>query len=916
MDKQFSGNEIRKQFIEFFVNKGHTAVRSASLVPAGDATLLFTNAGMVQFKDVFLGTDTRPYKRAVDSQKCMRVSGKHNDLDDVGRDDSHHTFFEMLGNWSFGDYYKKEAISWAWELLTEVWGIDKSKLWTTVFKDEKGQIDADEEAYNIWLSQPGIDPSHVLYFGRKENFWEMADTGPCGPCSEIHIDLGPEHCNMKNVPGHVCHVNGECHRFMELWNLVFMQYNRLSPDKLVPLAHPCIDTGMGFERIVSVLQKKDSNYKTDLFQPMMDTIQKLTGATTEEMYKNFTPYRVVADHARAASFLIADGVVPGNIGRNYVCRMIIRRAVRFGQQIGLKEPFMDKVAEAVINNYGEAYPELTKTRQTILDSIRWEEDRFNKTLDIGTSHLNDIVGEMQKSGEKVIDGETCFDLYATHGMPLEITYDIVREFGLDVDRTGFAKASEEHRKASGKGKAFGPMGGEDAEQYEMYRTLLTNNGLLEDGKVKQDPYTLGEIQSKVILIVKNGETVESLKTGDKAEIVTPKTNFYLEMGGQIGDIGSISTPDGKFVFNVTGCRKPAAGLIVHEGTVINGSINLYEDVIVNIDTDNRMNIARNHTATHLLHAALHQVIGQQATQAGSLVTSDRLRFDFNSNSALTSEQLEKIEEIVNNDILKSYPLYTREEKLDQAISEGVTALFGEKYGQIVRVVRIGTDDQHLISAELCGGTHVSNTAQIGLFIITSEGSVATGIRRIEAITGKAANQFVRKNYLMLRNLSNHLNVPVEEIQDKTLALQELATKNQKELSDLREKMAMKSFDAFEKKTIKIGDANMLSVDIPGASAETLRNLADKFKAEHPNAIAVFGTVKDGQAILIASVADELVKRGINAGEIVKKISSITGGNGGGRPTMAQAGGKNPEKLSEALDKAVSLVREKLNANEK
>jgi alanyl-tRNA synthetase len=457
MKNELSGAEIRQTFIDFFAEMGHTFVASSSLVPGGDQTLLFTNAGMVQFKEVFLGTDQRPYTRAANSQKCMRVAGKHNDLDDVGRDDTHHTFFEMLGNWSFGDYYKKEAISWAWELLTGVWGLDKNSLWTTCFKDEKGEIPTDDEAAENWHIQPGINPDHILYFGRKENFWEMAETGPCGPCSEIHIDRGIEFCEKQTQPGHICQVNGDCARFLELWNLVFIQYNRLGSNSLEPLPARHVDTGMGLERIVSVLQKVPSNYKTDLLSPLLDKVQELTHHEDAQREENITPYRVIADHVRAATFLIADGVVPGNTGRNYVCRMIIRRAARFGSKIGLFEPFLALVSEVVIDNYGAAYSELVRNRETILENLTREERRFKRTVEQGMAHLDALLTEVQQRGETVLEGTKAFDLYATHGLPLELTRDVAREQGMEVDQEGFVRAMDEHRRASGAGKGFGAL---------------------------------------------------------------------------------------------------------------------------------------------------------------------------------------------------------------------------------------------------------------------------------------------------------------------------------------------------------------------------------------------------------------------------------------------------------------------------
>ena len=571
--KFLTGAKIRQDFIDFFLARTHTFVPSSSLVPGGDQTLLFTNAGMVQFKDVFLGTDKRPYSRAVNSQKCMRVAGKHNDLDDVGRDDTHHTFFEMLGNWSFGDYYKKEAIAWAWELLTEVWGLPKENLWTTCFQDEKNEIERDEEAAIYWRQQPGINPAQVLYYGRKDNFWEMAETGPCGPCSEIHIDRGPEYCDKKNVPGHVCSVNGDCKRFLELWNLVFIQYNRLGPSTLEPLPATHVDTGMGFERIVSVLQDVSSNYKIDLLKSLLDEVQKLTGDSDEQRETNLTPYRVIADHARAASFLIADGVVPGNTGRNYVCRMIIRRAARFGGKIGLGEPFLAKVAEKVIDNYGDFYPELERNRNTILNNLTREEERFQRTVESGVAKLESLLARLQETGGKnpVLPGDQAFDLYATYGLPLELTRDIAREQNLTVDEAGFRDALEHHRVASGAGEAFGPMGGEDVDIYrELFASVQAQGKLSAEG-VAYNPYQGLTVEGELLGMVCNGASVEHAHVGDSVEVILPRTCFYVESGGQVSDAGQIVSAatkgDGKpgWEIQIEDMRKPAAGIIVHVG---------------------------------------------------------------------------------------------------------------------------------------------------------------------------------------------------------------------------------------------------------------------------------------------------------------------------------------------------------------
>ncbi len=546
MTKKLTGAEIRQSFIDFFVENGHTFVPSSSLVPGGDATLLFTNSGMVQFKDVFLGKEKRPYKRAVNSQKSMRVAGKHNDLDDVGRDDTHHTFFEMLGNWSFGDYYKKEAIEWAWQLLTDVWGLDKSNVWATCFEGEKpglsaaeGNIPADEEAAGHWRAQPGFVKDHVLYFGRADNFWEMAETGPCGPSSEVHYDRGIKYCDKQGIEGHVCRVNGDCTRFLELWNLVFMQYNRLGPDTLEPLPARHVDTGMGFERIVSVLQDVDSNYKTDLFALPLAVLRELTGYTEAKMLAEFTPFRVICDHTRAASFLIADGVVPGNKERNSVCRMIIRRAARFGRKLGLTEPFLAKVAEAVIDTYGSFYTELEKNLPAILDNLTREEIRFARTVETGTAHLENLFSELRAQNKTILDGYKVFDLYATYGFPFEITRDVAREEGFDVDEEGYNAAKAKHSVASGAGKAMGHMGGEDAEFFAgILKELQTKKKLGEHG-VEYDPYTSPRVEGELLALVVDGEVVNSASFGDQVEVIIPKTGFYIESGGQVDDTGYI-----------------------------------------------------------------------------------------------------------------------------------------------------------------------------------------------------------------------------------------------------------------------------------------------------------------------------------------------------------------------------------------
>ncbi len=933
--KKLTGAEIRQSFIDFFVGHGHTAVPSSSLVPGGDATLLFTNSGMVQFKDVFLGKDKRPYPRAVDSQKCLRVAGKHNDLDEVGRDDTHHTFFEMLGNWSFGDYYKREAIEWAWQLLTDVWGLDKASVWATCFEGEKN-IPADEEAAGFWRQQPGFDPEHVMYFGRKDNFWEMAETGPCGPCSEIHYDRGIKYCDKQDVPGHVCRVNGDCARFLELWNLVFMQYNRLGPDKLEPLPATHVDTGMGFERIVSVLQDVKSDYLTDLFARSMAVLRSLTGASEEQMLADFTPYRVIADHTRSAAFLIADGVVPGNVGRNYVCRMIIRRAARFGTKIGLHEPFLARVAEAVIEAYRMAYPELEKSRGAILDNITREEIRFARTVETGTAQLQNLLDELQAADGQsdVLPGQRAFDLYATYGLPFEITRDIAREQNRDVDEVGFRQAMDEHRRKSSS-THFGPMGGEDAEFFAGILRELQRKGELGEHGVEYDPYTSTRTEGKVLALLVNGEEVGSASFGDPVEVILPKTGFYIESGGQVSDTGIIRGVNGAssngggapWEIEITGMRKPSAGVIVHVGEVISGQPKVGDMAVAEVDIPRRHDIMRNHTATHLLHAALHQVLGTHARQAGSLVAPDRLRFDFNHPEAMTPEQIERVEKIVNDAVAADMEVVPKLKRREDAIAEGAMALFGEKYGETVRTITItmpfssvpgahpmtpeaelrteiyptaAVEQLDKYSYELCGGTHLERTSDVGAFIIISEGSAAAGVRRIEAVTGRAAYELIARRFRALKQTAAELKSSLDEVPQKVESLLDEVADLKKELSELRARQALSSFSAQLSSVREVNGINLLVAEVPNANAETLRTLADRFREKYPKqAAAVFAT---GPTVL-AVLTEDVAQRGVKAADLITAI----GGRGGGRPNMAQGslpGGAMPTQAQERVAQAV------------
>ncbi len=911
MDKKYSGAQIRQSFIDFFIERGHTFVPSSSLVPGGDQTLLFTNAGMVQFKDVFLGADKRPYTRAANSQKCMRVAGKHNDLDDVGRDDTHHTFFEMLGNWSFGDYYKKEAIAWAWDLLTDVWSLPKDRLWATCFEDEKGEIERDDEAANYWVQQSGFDPSHILFFGRKDNFWEMAEIGPNGPNSEIHLDLGPGHCIHESEPDHVCRVNLDgCTRFLELWNLVFIQYNRTGPTTLEPLPAKHVDTGMGLERIALVLQGVDSNYKTDLLKPTMDIIQKLTGHSDAERAANLTPYRVITDHGRAAAFLIADGVVPGNTGRNYVSRMIIRRAARFGSLIGLNEPFLAQVAQSVIDNYGEFYRELTRNQAAILDNLSREEIRFQRTVEAGISKLETMLEDTAASDQKSLPGERAFELYATYGLPLEIARDIAREQDIEVDEQGFQTAMEQHRLASGAGEVFGVFGDENIELYQELLKELQNEGKIDSQGVKNDPYNHYGVEGPVLALVKQGELISEAEIGDQVEVLLPETPFYVEAGGQVSDIGTIvSLSDPKWEIKVKDMRQPSAGVIVHLGEVISGKPTRGDRALAQVDILRRLDIMRNHTATHLLHAELHAVLGNHARQAGSLVAPDRLRFDFTHPEALTESQLHEIEAGVNRNIFHNYSLNIVYKPLQEAIDEGAMALFGEKYAENVRTISIG--DETPFSYELCGGTHVGETADIGMFLITGESSVGAGLRRIEAVTGSEAYKLVRHRFNLLEGTAKLLETNIEQVVEKTRSVSSQLDEARKQISDLRRKMSAQDFNRLLEDVPLIAGIPVLIADIPNADSETLREMSDRFRQRYPSSIALLASVFAGRPLLIATVTEDLVARGLHAGELVKYAAQPLGGSGGGRPTLAQAGGKDPQQLNEALAKARTWVQEKL-----
>ena len=909
---QMTGAEVRRSFLQFFAERGHTIVPSASLVPVSDPTLLFTNAGMNQFKDVFLGVGTRPYTRAVDTQKVMRVSGKHNDLDDVGRDSYHHTFFEMLGNWSFGDYYKREAIGWAWELLTEVWGLEKARIWTTVFRDELGELETDEEARGFWLSETDINPDQVLDAGRKVNFWEMADTGPCGPCSEIHYDRGPEACECVDDPDHLCRVNADCGRYIELWNLVFIQYNKDAEGNLDPLPDKHVDTGAGFERLLAVLQGVDSNYKTDLFTPLIRRVQELTGHSKADVREHIVAYRVIADHVRAVTFLIGDGVLPGSEGRNYVLRMILRRAVRFGRELGLADPFMAEVAAVVIEIMGSAFPELVSRRAFILSTIAQEEERFLRTLDQGLGRLNRVMEELSQEGQEVIPGDEAFHLYDTLGLPLEITRDVAEERGFSIDEAGYRAALEAQRRRAREAEGFEAHDEAALVQYQDVLLDLQAQGALGNDGVVVEPYTALELKTEVAAILRNGQRAETAEEGDPVEIVLPETCFYVEAGGQVADQGVIRSGTGEaaWTVQVEDVREPVAGLVVHVGEVKVGRPQVGDVAVAALDEGRRMDIARNHTATHLLQQALRETLGEHVQQAGSLVAPDRLRFDFTHPVMLTRDELRAVTRVVNQAVLADYPVESREMRYRKALQEGVIALFGEKYGEVVRTLRVGDPDKPF-SRELCGGTHVDATGQIGSFYIISQESIGAGVRRVEAVTGRGAVEFVEERLGLLERTAFRLGVPPGEIERRLEELQDDLEAAHMGIERLHQRLAHQAFESLLGQVETVSGTALIAARVDVPDVERLREMTDWFRGRLGSGVFILGAAMDGRPVLVASVTPDVVERGADAVDMVRRMGRVMGGGGGGRPTMAQAGGSDADKLDEALQLAAEILDQQL-----
>ena len=866
-----TANEIRQQFIDFFISKGHTFVPSAPVIPQDDPTLLFTNAGMNQFKDIFLGKGKRDYTRAVNSQKCIRVSGKHNDLEEVGRDTYHHTFFEMLGNWSFGDYYKKEAIEWAWELLTEIWKLPKEKLYATVHH-------TDDEAAELWTKVTDIAPDHVLRFGDKDNFWEMGPVGPCGPCSEIHIDLGEEFCDMKGRE-HTCGVNGDCGRYIELWNLVFIQFNRDEQGELHPLPAKHVDTGAGFERLVAVLQGKNSNYDTDVFMPILQAIGQLVGQEYQTS-KEQMAFRVIADHIRMLTFSIADGGLPSNEGRGYVMRRILRRAARYGRKLNMHEPFMYKLVPTVVQMMGDVYPEIRERQEHIMAVIRSEEEHFNQTLDRGLEIFEKIKEDLKRRGELVIPGHDVFRLYDTYGFPVDLTRILAEENGLTLDMAGFEEQMEMQRQRARAASKFAM-----AENEQEW--IVLNEGA--------DSKFVGYEELAIETHIMRYRISEQ-----HIQIILKETPFYAESGGQVGDKGNIKGEN--FTLHVLDTQKEGDH-IVHLCRKLEGFAPKSDKVLAEVISSARRNTQKNHTATHLLHAALRQVLGTHVTQAGSLVEPDRLRFDFTHYDKLTQEQLDQIEQIVNRKIQQNIPLEISYEKFSEAKKKGAMALFGEKYGDVVRTIKI--DD---FSFELCGGTHVKATGEIGVFVILYETGIAAGVRRIEAITGEKAVEFIQNTKQILQHLNETLNATNEDLVEKVRQLLNEKRQLEKELQKARLASLQAGVDDLLKKAENINGLHVLVQEFSDVEMDQLKSLGDRLREKSKQLVALLLTEKNQKLNMVCVVSDDLIKsKHLNAGTLVREVAKQVGGGGGGRPHLATAGGKQIENK----DKAIKLFKELL-----
>ncbi len=872
--------DIRRQFIDYFVSNGHTQVPSSSLVPANDPTLLFVNSGMVQFKDVFLGAEKRSYVRATSSQRSVRAGGKHNDLENVGYTARHHTFFEMLGNFSFGDYFKRDAIRFAWELLTQIYKLPSDKLWATVYVD-------DDEAYDIWTREIGVPADRVVRIGdnkgakyASDNFWQMADTGPCGPCSEIFYDHGPD--VWGGPPGSP---DAEGDRYIEIWNLVFMQFNRDDKGVMTPLPKPCVDTGMGLERLAAVLQHVHSNYEIDLFAALIKAVARETGATDLDN----PSLKVIADHIRACAFLIVDGVIPSSDGRGYVLRRIIRRAIRHGYQLGQKQPFFYRLADDLERQMGAAYPELTRDQARVREVLLAEEERFGETVEHGMKILAGALDSLDQSGGKTLDGATAFTLYDTFGFPLDLTADICRGRGFEVDEAGFDKAMGAQRDRARSASTFRM----DAQlDYSGPKTAFRGYESLSE-------------QGRIVALYKDGAKVDALAAGEQGIVVLDRTPFYAESGGQVGDRGELTRGGACLtLFAVTDTQKIQPEVFGHVGEVKTGELKLGDAVVAQVDHDARGRTVRNHSATHLMHKALREVLGPHVQQKGSLVDADKTRFDFAHNAPLSDAEISRVERIVNDEILMNTATRAQVMPIEDAQKLGAMMLFGEKYGDEVRVLDIGS------SRELCGGTHVTRAGDIGFFKVVGEGGVAAGIRRVEAVTGRGALEFVQRQEASLAAAAAVLKAPVGELEAKIAQLMETTRHAEKELARLKAKAAASAGNDLAGDAVDVKGTKVLAATLDGADVKALRETMDKLKDRLKSAVIVLGSAADGKVTLIAGVTSDLTAK-VKAGELVNHVARQVGGKGGGRPDMAQAGGTDPAGLPAALMSVRAYVDERL-----
>ena len=877
-----TGAEIRELFLSYFEEKGHQRVKSSSLLPHNDPTLFFTNAGMVQFKELFLGNETRSYSRAASTQKCMRVSGKHNDLENVGRTARHHTFFEMLGNFSFGDYFKKDAIHYGWEFLTTIAGLDPDRLIVTVFTD-------DDEAHGLWQEVVGLPADRIFRLGEKDNFWAMGETGPCGPCSEILFDRGEDTgCRLPD-----CGPDCDCGRFLELWNLVFMQYDRDDRGELHPLPKPSIDTGMGLERLAAVLQGQDSNYHTDLVFPFVEEAARVSGVSYGSDDDSDVSLRVIADHVRAVTFLIAEGVLPSNEGRGYVLRRIIRRAARHGKLLGMNEPFLHRICPLVGEVLGDAFPEVPESMKTVQKVVHLEEERFGRTLDQGLIRLSQLIEEIKGSDKDKLPGEEVFRLYDTFGFPLDLSQDIAAESGVGVDVDGFNLEMEKQ-----KDRARASWSGSGAQKVSpIYRDLLD-----KAGAVVFTGYDEERTEESVVVGLAAGEAQPDSFSGEgEVEIVLDRTPFYGESGGQVGDTGTIAGQGFKALVLAT--TRPLPELVVHRCRMKEGMVRVGDLCIAEVDHVSRNATRRNHTATHLLHAALKEVLGEHVQQSGSLVEPDRFRFDFTHFEALTGDELRRIEDVVNDNVLENLDVQTRVMSSDEAMREGAVALFGEKYGDTVRVVSVPG-----VSMELCGGTHVARTGDIGLFKVTQEGSIAAGVRRMEGATGTGVLERLRKDESFLKEMAESMKVSIPELPGRLKKLQDTIQEQDQKIKELMASVAGGGSADLEGQIKVESGIRYLAAELPGQDSGSLRDAADRMRDWIGSGVVLLATRDAEKVALVVRVTRDLSDR-FPAGEFVKRLAPLVGGGGGGRPDMAQAGGKNPEGLPELLDTVDSVIRE-------